>query len=459
MSNRSEPTQALDPDQRAALDAAHMLAQWAADLSWDTVPLEVRDRLRLVLLDTLGVTMLGARLPERIGLVEAWSPGGGPAPLIGAGVRTSPEVAAWLNATALVSLEMDEGNKFAGGHPAAHGFPAVMALAATIDADGPSTAAALLVAYEVGARYGRASTAVPGLHPHGNWGFTGAAAGCAKLMGLNADQVTAAIDGASGMPVAGPFSAALDGNPVRNEWMGACNVAGLAAARLAKSGMANPTGIAAHTLGGLLGVFSPEVLVEQLGQRWDIGLGYFKRHASCAFTHPAADAALALRLRLPNSGLDAITGIRASTYSAAANLHRTRWSNRLAAMFSIPYVVVTALRDGRVAPDGYDASNCEEFRALADRVEVVADAVFDERLPDARGAAVEITLADGRVLREEAANPIGDAAREPFDHERTVALLRDLLGDGDAITRVLAAASSLPEASSARAVLDTLTQS
>ncbi|MCF8590009.1 MmgE/PrpD family protein [Gordonia liuliyuniae] len=457
MSDRREETQAIDPDQRAALAAARTLSEWAADLTWETVPDEVRDRLRLVLLDTLGVTMLGARLPERAGLVDAWTPGVGSVPLIGTGVRTSPEVAAWLNATALVSLEMDEGNKFAGGHPAAHGFPAVLALAAAIDADGPSTAAALLVAYEVGARYGRASAAAADLHPHGNWGFTGAAAGCAKLLSLDADQITGAVDAASGMPIAGPFSAALDGNPVRNEWMGACNVSGLAAARLAKAGMAIPTGIAAHSLGRLLGTFSPDVLVERLDKRWDIGLGYFKRHASCAFTHPTADATLELRSQLGEGGVGAITGIRVSTYSAAANLHRTRWNNRLAAMFSIPYVVATALRDGRVAPDGFDASNSAEFQALADRVEVVADAVFDDRLPDARGAAVEVTLADGRVLREEAANPIGDSARQPFDHERTVALLGDLLGDGDTVDRIVDVASSLPEAPGVRALLQTLT--
>ncbi|MFW0785985.1 MmgE/PrpD family protein [Gordonia sp. CPCC 206044] len=452
-----QTTAALDDAQQAALSAATALSTWAADLRWESTPAPVRDRLRLVLLDTLGVTMLGARLPERAGLVDAWAPGAGDAPLIGAGVTTSPEIAAWLNATALVSLEMDEGNKFAGGHPAAHSFPAVLALAAQLDSDGPSTAAALLVAYEVGARYGRASTAVPGLHPHGNWGFAGAAAGCAKLMGLDAVGITAAVDAASGMPIAGPFSAALDGNPVRNEWMGACNMSGLAAARLAKAGMANPTGIVAHSLGRLLGTFDPTVLLEELGKRWDIGLGYFKRHASCAFTHPTVDATLVLREQLGEAGVDEITGIRVSTYSAAANLQRTRWNNRLAAMFSVPYVVATALLHGRVTPDGFDSSSAAEFLALADRVAVVADPMFDDRLPDARGAAVEITLADGRVLREEAANPIGDAAREPFDHERTVTLLRDLLGDGDTLARVLDAASSLPDARGVRAVLHTLT--
>lgn len=448
----------LDPDQQAALEALDRLAGWAGALRWDAVPENVRERLRLVLLDTFGVTVLGARLPERAALVDAWAPSPGPVPVFGTGVETTVEAAAWLNATALVSLEMDEGNKFAAGHPAAHGFPAVLALACALDTDGPATATALLVAYEVAARYGRASRGAPGLHPHGNWGVTGAAAGCAKLLGLDTAGIAAAVDTASGMPIAGPFSAALDGNAVRNEWMGASNVAGLAAARLAKAGIAHATGIAAHSLGGLLGTFDPVALVEQLGLRWDIGLGYFKRHASCAFTHPSADATLVLRARLHQDGLadSDITRVRVTTYSMAAALGRTRWSNRLAAMFSIPYVVTTALLDGRVAPDGFDRSREDRFAALAERVEVVSGTEFDARLPDARGAAVELTLTDGRVLRHEVANPVGDAAHEPFDHERTLVLLRDLLGDEAALQRAVDCAAALPEARGVRDVLRVL---
>lgn len=447
-----------DSGQQAALDALDRLAAWAAGLGWDDVPEEVRERLRLVLLDTFGVTLLGARLPERGALVSAWAPSPGPVPIVGTGVESTVEAAAWLNATALVSLEMDEGNKFAAGHPAAHGFPAVLALACALDCDGPTTATALLVAYEVAARYGRASRGAPGLHPHGNWGVTGAAAGCAKLLGLDTAGIAAAVDTASGMPIAGHFSAALDGNPVRNEWMGASNVAGLAGARLAQAGIAHATGIAAHSLGGLVGTFDPAALVEQLGTRWDIGLGYFKRHASCAFTHPSADATLALRERLHDERIDDgdIARVQVTTYSMAAALNRTRWSNRLAAMFSIPYVVTTALLRGRVAPDGFDRSREHRFAALAERVEVVPGAEFDARLPDARGAAVELTLTDGRVLRHEVANPIGDVAHEPFDHEGTRALLRDLLGDDAALERAVHCAAALPEAAGVRDVLRVL---
>ena len=79
--------------------------------------------------------------------------------------------------------------------------------------------------------------------------MAGAAAGCARLLGLDAAAVAAAIDTGAGMPVAAHFSSALDGNAVRNAWMGASNLSGLAAARLAAGGWRACTGTAASSLG------------------------------------------------------------------------------------------------------------------------------------------------------------------------------------------------------------------
>ena len=97
------------------------------------------------------------------------------------------------------------------------------------------------------------------------------------------------------MPIAGHFASALDGNPVRDAWMSASNLSGLAAARMAAAGIARNTGTAATSLGELLGTFDPAALTAELGERWDVRNGYFKRHASCSFTHPVADAVLELR--------------------------------------------------------------------------------------------------------------------------------------------------------------------
>ncbi|MGH3318346.1 MAG: MmgE/PrpD family protein, partial [Nocardioidaceae bacterium] len=126
-------TPAPGPDaQEAARVATARLGRWVADLTWDDVPEGVQQRLQLVLLDSLGVGLVGARLPEQRALVAAWQPGPGPSPVLGGGLLTTVESAAWLNAGALVCLELDEGNKYAKGHPAAHGLPAVLALAASL---------------------------------------------------------------------------------------------------------------------------------------------------------------------------------------------------------------------------------------------------------------------------------------------------------------------------------------
>ncbi|GAA0235678.1 MmgE/PrpD family protein [Cryptosporangium japonicum] len=422
------------------------LAAWAAGLRTVDLPGDVPSRLETVLASVLGVTLVGSA--GRSALVDAWDPPPGPSVLIGTGRSTTPDAAAWLNATALVSLELDEGNRFAGGHPAAHGWPAVLALAGARDADGPTTAAALVVAYEVAARFGRATRLRPGTHPHGTWGATGAAAGCARLLGLSADATAAAIDTAAGMAVAGPFVAALDGNPVRDEWVGAANQSGLAAARLAAAGLARDTGIAGHSLGGLLGTFDPAPLTEELGQRWDLELGYFKRHASCAYTHPTADAVLDLRPRVP---LEDVDRVDVETYTAAAALDRVDCPTRLAAMFSVPFVVATALREGAVRPDAF--TRIDAARPLMSRVHLAVAPDLDAAVPEHRGARVRVTLRSGEVVRAEVTDPIGDAARGPFGAADVEALLADLLGSAADAERVCAVARELPWLGSVRRAL------
>jgi 2-methylcitrate dehydratase PrpD len=421
-----------------------VLGRWASELRWDAVPPRVHDRLRLVLLDVLGVTVVGARDPEQRRLVGAWELGPGPSPVFGAGASTSVEAAAWLNATALVRLELDEGNKFAKGHPAAHGFPAVLALAAARRVEADQLLAALLVAYEVASRFGRATTLRAGMHPHGSWGVAGAAAGCAKILGLDAAATAAAIDAGTGMPIAAHFTSALDGNRVRDAWMGASNLSGLSAARMAVAGLAVNTGTAAQTLGELLGTMAPAELTAGLGTRWDIELGYFKQHAACSFTHPAADAVLALRgsgrLPVPES-IDRIT---VETHSLAGGLNRATWSSRLSAMFSIPFVVAAAAVHGSVTPDVSEGSMLEDprVRRLAERVEVRTAADLDARLPDERAVRLTVVSADASWV-EERPNPVGDSAFEPFDESGLRVLLTGLMGGEEAWTIIAAGVDRL----------------
>ncbi|MDL4774054.1 MULTISPECIES: MmgE/PrpD family protein [Thermomonosporaceae] len=438
----------MDERVAAAAGATAELGEWVSRLDVADVPAAVLDRLSLVLLDVVGVTALGAGLDEQAALRAAWRPPAGPAPLIGAGRLVSTDAAAWLGATALVALELDEGNKYAKGHPAAHGFPAVLALACELDSTGADTAAALLAAYEVAARFGQATAQAPGAHPHGSWGVPGAAAGCARLLGLGAGATAAAIDTGAGLPVAGHFGSATGGNPVRDAWMGASNLSGLVAARMAAAGLARNTGTAALSLGTLLGRFDPAGLTAGLGERWDVTRGYFKRHASCSFTHPAADAVLALRAELAPSRTGRIERITVETHALGAGLAATGWDNRLSAMFSTPFVVATALLTGEVGPASSGAERLGDpaVRALARRVRLTAAGDLTGRLPAERAARVTVEFDDGAApVTREVPNPVGDADHHPLDERAVVAMLKGWLpGRAGLVDRAVELSRDLP---------------
>jgi 2-methylcitrate dehydratase PrpD len=401
--------------ERLAAALTH-LGGFSAELDWDAVPIQVRERLQLVLLDHLGVTAAGSATPEGRSLVAAVDPPEGPAPVIGTRRRAGIETAAWLNAINACSLELDEGNKYSRGHPAAHAFPAAIAVGAARQVSGREFLCALLAGYEVAARFGAATSLLPGVHPHGNWGVAGAAAAVSRLLHLDADKIAAALDAASGLALATPFDVALAGNPVRDAWVGSANVSGIAAARLAGAGLAMVDATAEGTLGWLLGELNIPALDRGIGSEWLVTRGYFKRHASCSYTHPPADALLDLAATHPDLRADDVTAITIETHHLAAALSRTETPTRLAAMFSVPYVTAVALLHGDCIPSrfGDDARADPEVRRLVTATTVVRSPEFDDRLPDERAARVTVRLRDGRELAAEVSNPVGDADHRPL---------------------------------------------
>lgn len=391
------------------------LGEFAASFEWDRAEDELRSQLSLTLLDTLGVTIAGSRTPEMRSLIAAWSPESGSAQLFGAGRRVAIDSAAYLNGVSAVTLEMDEGNKYARGHPASHVFPAALAVAQAKNASGPELASALVVGHEVASRFGRATRLKPEVHPHGNWGVAGAATATARLMGLDANAAASAIDLAGGLAMTTPWEAVFGGSPVRNAWIGAANLNGIVAARMAAGGV-RIVGIHEHSLGEMLGDFDPSELTNELGDRFDLRGSYFKRHSSCSYTHPPADAALKILGENPALDPDRIVSVAVETHSIAAALDRTETSTRMAAMFSIPYVVAVALTTGGCTPEAFDdrhRSNAE-IRRLMEKVHVRATEEFDGRLPEERGARVRIVMDSGDELSAEVPNPVGDIAYHPF---------------------------------------------
>jgi 2-methylcitrate dehydratase PrpD len=142
------------------------LAHAAAGIRYEALPASTVAAARLVLLDTLGAIVGGSALPASSSrsLASGRPSHEGRATLLRHRMRTDAFWAALANATAGVALEMDEGNRLGGGHPAIHVIPGALAVAEERGIDGQRLLEAIVAGYEVGSRLGGATTTRPNVH-------------------------------------------------------------------------------------------------------------------------------------------------------------------------------------------------------------------------------------------------------------------------------------------------------
>ncbi|GAA1575846.1 MmgE/PrpD family protein [Leucobacter aridicollis] len=411
-------------------DVLRELSAFAAGVDIADVPVSVREALGKTLFDSIGVAVAGAGTPELVCLRGAWPRTPGPCTLWGGEGDVNLEAAVMLNGVALCSLELDEGNKFARGHPGAHVIPAAIAEAERLNVSGAEMLSAVLAGYEIAARVARAFSPVEGLHPHGNWGAIGAAVAVGRLNGFSEAELAESMDAAAGLVLASPFASAIAGSFVRNTWVGTAGLNGVTAVRLVQAGLGSVDETGQVTLGQILGRIDTAELTAELGTRWEVSGGYYKRHASCNYTHPPADAALLLRKTF-SPQLDDIEAIEVATHRLAAPLASVEPTNRLAAMFSIPHVVAVALHRGMCLPESFapGALNAPEIAQLRGLVNVVTDPVIDSRLPAERGARVTVSMRNGTHHEISVPNAIGDADHFPLTMTNLLEKLQSLLGD------------------------------
>ena len=421
------------------------LADMAVSLRDGAVPAVLEERARLLLHDLFSVTLAGARTPELGRLAATFAGAPGAVRPIGSALSTTPEYASFLDSVASCCLELDEGNKYAAGHPAAHVVFAAMAATRLSDGpvDGRRFVAAVVAGYEVAARFGRALDRNPGWHTHGHWGATGAATAAALVLGADARQVSAAIDASTSLIHVTPWPVVLEGGFVRNLWIAGANRAGLDAARLALAGLVTNAGAAQHSLGCIVGRLDPDSLTHGLGDEWLVLKGYLKQHASCAYTHAVVDAIQELR-RDGDWEADDVSAIEVRTHRLVEPLLGTEVEPRLGAMFSLPFVAAMACVADAVDPDSMDPARGHFARArdLSRHVRVEIDPLIDGLLPDRRAAEVTLRLRDGSTRGVGVPNPVGDVDHFPLGPAEVIAKAERLVGRQDANT-ILDVVSSL----------------
>ena len=319
--------------------------------------------------------------------------------IVGRPERLDALGAAFVNAISANLLDFDDTHLDTIIHPAAPVAAPVLALAQARGFSGRDAVTAFILGVEVECRIGNAVSPrhyARGWHITSTCGVFGAAAACAKLLGLSADGIANAIG------IAASQSAGIVENlptAAKNVSVGNAARNGLFAALLAAEGF----DASAHAIEGPLGWARAmgdepdlERLVGGLGDSWEIAKNTYKPYPAGIVFHAVIDACFKLRMRL-NRRIDTIESItvRGSALLLARGDRAVRGERD--ARVSIHHCAACALLLG--------ATGVPEFaEPIVFRPDIVSlrrkvRAELDASLPDG-AARVIIHLASGETLGE-----------------------------------------------------------
>jgi 2-methylcitrate dehydratase PrpD len=376
----------------------------SAALRYTDLPEDMRLRVRQCLLDWIGVTLAGACEPLVHMLAEEAREQGGhaQATVIGQALATSNRQAALINGAASHALDYDDVNMACTGHPSVALIPALLALAEARGVSGRDFMTAFVAGYETMCRLGLITGEAQyakGFHTTATLGTLGAAAACARLLQLDADDTATALGIASTM-AAGLKS--MFGTMCKPLHAGRASADGMQAAQLAARGFTScanaiecPQGFVA-THGGTA---SLEAVLAAPEGGWHLRNNLFKFHAACYGTHAAIEATRRLRLQhaLRPADVRRVTVHVGSASEGVCNIAEPRTG--LEAKFSLRHTVAMALAGVDTAGlDSFsdEAVHAPEVAALRERVHV-------ELAPQCPGltlSEVVIETQTGAVLRQ-----------------------------------------------------------
>ncbi len=398
------------------------IAEFISQLSYDQIPAPVRERLKLLILDSLGCAIYGAQLEwcrilretleqsDKTRDVSIW----------GTDRKLSSVHAALVNGTQVQGFELDDVHREGILHVGAVTLPALVAAAEThAQLSGKDFITAALAGYEIGPRVGLCMGPQhigQGWHSGATVGVFAAAAAAARALLLDAKKTVHAL-GIAGTQSSG-LMAAQYGAMVKRMHAGRAAQSGLYAALLAGKGFTGITDVFEAPYGGFCTTFSRSqdrfdlaALSAGLGERYETMRVSLKFYACVGSNHTTLDALTDIRKRHPFTAAEIA---RIAVHASQVTVDHAGWPYRpeglTAAQLNLPFCAATLILTGDAFVDQF-TPDCVSDRArieLSRKVQVVHDPAIT-----ALGAAhrhqvrVEVHFRDGSVERESRDAPRG----------------------------------------------------
>lgn len=400
----------------------YMLAARQAKL-----PIEVIQKGKSHLLDSLAAIVSGSTLkPGKLGLQYVQQQGGAAdCTVLGSKVKTTPILAAFANGMSGHADETDDSNSQL--HPGCAIVPAALAVAESQNRGGEALLRAVILGYDIGFRFHQA------FEPRStSFGATfGAAAAAGALAELTDLQFRYLISYAA-QQASGSRAWVGDDDHIEKAFDYAAMPArnGVTAALLVQSGFTGNRDVLEGDQ-GIIKTYAPcdpAKILRELGQRFTITSCLIKKYPVGSPMMETVDATLALLAKqpIPTEQIEKI--IVRIPESGARTVN-----NRHMPDVNVQYMVAAILLEGGLSFElAHDYERFQDSRVLAlkEKVQLIGDAEL-ERSGHRFQGLVEITLIDGRTLREHVINCRGrpENPMSPDEVEKKAAwLLEPVLG-------------------------------
>ena len=388
------------------------LAKFAIDLNFSSLPLEVVERVKLLVLDITGITVRARHdaesTPSMLKALKLLGLNNGPCTVIGDSERYSAPAAALLNGTLAHSLDFDDTHAEGSIHSSAPIVPAAIAAAEIAGSSGQELITAIVAGYEIQLRLSMALNPAEhykrGFHPTATCGIFGASAAAAKLLGLDASRLESAF-GIALSQASGSMQFLNDGAWTKRSHVGQAAQNGLMCAVLAREGFKGPSE-AFEGKAGFLNSFSPKPDFSRatlgLNSEWETMRLAVKPYPSCRYSHAAMDGLIEIRneykvnseqveevlVGLPKVGLNLI-GDPISLKQNPKSI--------VDGQFSMPFCAAVILRQGRLEWDDY-SRHLKDTKTLdfCRKVDCYVDSDAEKASPQNMSGKVKVKTGEGQ---------------------------------------------------------------
>jgi 2-methylcitrate dehydratase PrpD len=406
---------------------------------YDELPAAAVASAKREVLDSLATALGGSSKPgvaELVDMVKEWG-GRRQSTVIAYGLKCPAPNAAQVNGTMIHALDYDDGHQVALVHI---GCVAVSTCLAVAERMGGVSGQELITAIALGgdflARLGLASrpgssALASGWHPTTLFGFLGAAAMAGRLMRLDEEKMINAL-GLAYHQAGGAGSGVADGALAKRMGPGLAASAGIRAALMAERGITGErdplegrTGLFNTYMGG---DYDINIFTSELGERFEgVNIGD-KPYPCCGLTHACVDATLAVlsRNEIEPAQIRQITVYGGQSVYGLSQPPEVKCAPRtiIDAQFSVPWVVATALVNGRVTVNDFteEAIKRRDIREIAQKIIAKHVPAMDRHGVGPGG--VIITMQDGTEYTEEVEHCLGSVER-PMDFDDCAAKFRE----------------------------------